>query len=1583
MKAQRHFALWLTGLALLTLLVGLSSSVGAAPPQPSIVQTATDQALGRINSPTLRQAAQTGSRESYDVIVLMRAGTDLRGLLSQALVRKPIGQIQIATGRVVGNALAKLATLPGVIGIQSPKDLRTLDPVDPEGEQPTGRVPLKARLAKTGPINLFKTEFKHERAREAMAGPESYIGTDVMGARAAWAKGFTGNGVIVGEVDDSIPDFGHPDLEGQWATVTDPASPYTGWPMVYDPGSVGTYLATGEALSAQAVLNGTPGAGSYFVDTTTTATGTTASFTTVYYDANGVPQPATHTYTLPGTSQSGTYRMGIHPDLYLGLFDPTGNGEYAVLALVDENVAGVYDTVYVDFDYNYKFDTYERFTREQPSGWYLDTATSTWSRDFTGDDIADVSAGIMYWIADGTNFVPGTQVLFEDAANRKPTAYSLVAFGGGFNGYSHSTGVASAVLGAGRSKGRTGVGVSVLPWADVSGGVVWGTAPGAKIFGAPNTSPYDTWFLQAVGFDGEPDTGDEAPINTNSWGWLCLNDGWDSASRFVAYLNETLGLNTLWLSGTANGGFGFGSASCSAGSSPTALAVAAYNLKGTTNANEPIGTRDQVLWGDLTSWSSRGPNVNGRVGASVVAVGSGATGAMPLLLAAASTGVADGNSAWYEFGGTSQSTPFTAGVVALIDGAYYGKYNTWPSYKTAKQILMSSADSSNNDAFSQGAGRVNADRATDLAAGRYGVRVSPAVWEAGNYRGQKTPTFAQILQPGGLDTQTFTVHNPSAAPITVQVADRTLKQIGEWAYSFTTTGTQEDAAYRARRPDYLIPLYLKGGVNHIPAGTDLMVVSMQVPMSDLTKGDPTDVTNFPIDNLWYLKVYNWKDLNGNGVLWNDANGNGVVNDGELDNPPTSGGAGFTNSSLEFNEYGISYQYQTTREQRVERPLQRTDDGIYVGLLHYASAARKITRTAIPNTHVYIKVRFFQQQDWSLASVGLGSLTVPAGGMATFDATVSVPAGQAPGLYEGEITLADPGSASYPAHLTTVPVVVNVVPMVSATNLNFNLGGGAASGALFDNSRVIGGADWLGNGWRDQGDWRMFFVDVPGTIPAGTAWLVDTQWANRYTDVDTLIYGPSLDVFSLIDPATFGPYTLAQVGGSADVFFTPPQLAATSNGAYGWQTNTGGPREIVGAPVQSGLNAIYLHNVLRDGNDPIEAYSGQVGTMRVEPSPVEETAWQTSGSVDVSFTSSLALSGLAARTYGLSAPVELKDVSIHLGEEWRYTFDVADAGVMEVSTQSTDPNTSDIDLYLDRWTGSAWQNVGISGGATADEFIRLKLPADGKYRARVFGYAVNGEGKFDFRLNVLAGKDLTVTDLPSGAINPGQTVTFKLNFSKADLGTFEGIIFLGPTEAPTALELPVTIQRVAAHTVEITPDAKLMGYVDSLNRLGAYFGSGYLWTGQDTRPKTPRWLHGVVQFDLTSHIPAGATIVAAQVELTGRDVTYVSGQPFEVSLKLLDPNVDPGFAHLGYYQIHNASAVASAPMEAGSFGVGVANRFMFNSSAALAAFQSRLEGSGKASFRADGVLLAPYGRDIVGWDGRASAAPVLRIVYITE
>lgn len=59
--------------------------------------------------------------------------------------------------------------------------------------------------------------------------------------------------------------------------------------------------------------------------------------------------------------------------------------------------------------------------------------------------------------------------------------------------------------------------------------------------------------------------------------------------------------------------------------------------------------------------------------------------------------------------------------------------------------------------------------------------------------------------------------------------------------------------------------------------------------------------------------------------------------------------------------------------------------------------------------------------------------------------------------------------------------------------------------------------------------------------------------------------------------------------------------------------------------------------------------------------------------------------------------------------------------------------------------------------------------------------------------------------------------------------------------------------------------------------------------------------------------------------------------------------------------------------------GQVNSFAFDA-AGLAELQSRVSTTGKASFRLTGMTPAPRVREIFGWDGRASAAPVLRIYY---
>ncbi len=74
-----------------------------------------------------------------------------------------------------------------------------------------------------------------------------------------------------------------------------------------------------------------------------------------------------------------------------------------------------------------------------------------------------------------------------------------------------------------------------------------------------------------------------------------------------------------------------------------------------------------------------------------------------------------------------------------------------------------------------------------------------------------------------------------------------------------------------------------------------------------------------------------------------------------------------------------------------------------------------------------------------------SVTVPAGGSTTFDATMAVPALAGVGLYEGFIRLSDG------TNLSSIPVVANVAAW--STDLLF--GGPPDSTSPYDNGEVLG------------------------------------------------------------------------------------------------------------------------------------------------------------------------------------------------------------------------------------------------------------------------------------------------------------------------------------------------------------------------------------------------------------------------------------------------------------------------------------------------------------------------------------------------
>jgi hypothetical protein len=80
-----------------------------------------------------------------------------------------------------------------------------------------------------------------------------------------------------------------------------------------------------------------------------------------------------------------------------------------------------------------------------------------------------------------------------------------------------------------------------------------------------------------------------------------------------------------------------------------------------------------------------------------------------------------------DFGGTSQSTPFTSGVVALVIQAYKGAHNgNAPSPATVKRIITSTATNLGIPSENQGAGQPNAARAVELARSYKTAHRTPA-----------------------------------------------------------------------------------------------------------------------------------------------------------------------------------------------------------------------------------------------------------------------------------------------------------------------------------------------------------------------------------------------------------------------------------------------------------------------------------------------------------------------------------------------------------------------------------------------------------------------------------------------------------------------------------------------------------------------------------------------------------------------------------------------------------------------------------------------------------------------------------------
>ncbi len=1316
-----------------------------------------------VLSPNLRTIAKQQSSEAVPVSIMVSGSVDLGDLVQNSSTQN-VGGFRWIRGKVLGSDLKKLASIQGVTAVLDSGFRKPPVPPDPDLPQKhTSLTASEARLQalKSAPAYTSKGLKVGQTSKTAV--DKGWFLKDTLGLEQAWNDGFKGTGVKVAIIDTGI-DFAHPDLYGKQARVEDATSPYYGWPICFDGNSMNTFYVNKKT------------AGTWYVDTTSTPAVTVFDTTaTARFSTEGEGPQGLHEYTFFAEGLSGIYRFGVHPDSTLK--DQVLGGKPAAVLLVDCTDTATrgtgYNTVYVDLDGDYDFTDEKPCYRGNEIS-FRDTWNSA-ANTAGPDGYPDISGGMIYFIADGIKPIPTSDWLFGMKA---PAAGSLVAFmlndvqGEGEN---HGTLCASAVAAGGVINGNA---PSYKPaYTGVGSGMVAGPAPEAGIVAIGNyyQGGYvsDFHLFCALGYDGVHGTGDEPNVVSMSYGSGAIdNDGWDWSSRYIECIRQLLAPDTTWLNSSGNGGPGYATVSSPAPAG--GIWVGACTSYDSCNTFDSITSTGQIVGGDVQSWSCSGPQANGQQGVSVMAHGAWGSGDLPL------NEVGDGWTAWASWGGTSRACPEAAGVVALIYQAYKSVHGVWPSGDVARQLLMNSAVDLQHDVFRQGAGRVHAGRAVEVAAGLAGVAATPESWVPGDFRGETYSAYAHLVQRGDEHQQQFTISNAGSSPISLDALAASYEVIEETVFNITTSATASES-YDFRKPDYL-QLFQGSGVDNIPKDTAFMELEAIFPFevfdTNFITGDADSVTP-SYENLYRLLIYDWTDIDGDGILFDDSKGvaAGIVEASEID-------------SGEYMRFNYGYTGSTSLKVFVSDPLGKMHDGIFVGLQH-----NKGTSLA---TTVKIHATFYRETACSWLQLDKSSLTIPAGATQTVTASVTVPSDISYGSYAAKIILTDSSkknteksSMGGRSDRYVIPVSINVSADLNSSPITFS--SGSTENEPYENYAVHGDFSWTGV--DECGDGRLFFLDAQSPA-AGTYLLTHTVWEDVVpTDLDTLIFGPAEDSFT--NPASsyyapsFGPNTLAWIGGER------------SPGRPNWtfSTTTGTTSDYSTASLEDGLHALFIHNILFSGQRFKVPFSVEMGKLILSPAPPHVYTVTSTMVYNMTLTSDLQIDDFKAEMYGPSKVGEwFKDNPIQYDKSYWHVFSVTECGLLQVDVDGT---ASDIDLYLyrDGSDGStpdgqftSKEVVASSLTSSSVEKVSLLFPPDGYYCALAYGYSVNAPtDTFNMTGRVISGHQGAISEDSQGTIPAGVPRQIEMDAQlKDDLGEYELLLCIGISNASHAITIQVPV-----------------------------------------------------------------------------------------------------------------------------------------------------------------------------------------------